>query len=136
MLARVEELEEENAQLIQGQSELSQLMTEFYSSMSAAEEAAGTLSVVEELSRDVDFKLNGLLPDLQNKINSVQSGRADIGEDLRSEQLRVVELEIELEERSKTVAATKEECDQLSAQVSQLVEEKASLEAQARSSAD
>ena len=136
MLARVEELEEENAQLIQGQSELSQLMTEFYSSMSAAEEAAGTLSVVEELSRDVDFKLNGLLPDLQNKINSVQSGRADIGEDLRSEQLRVVELEMELEERSKTVAATKEECDQLSAQVSQLVEEKASLEAQARSSAD
>ena len=136
MLARVEELEEENAQLIQGQSELSQLMTEFYSSMSAAEEAAGTLSVVEELSRDVDFKLNGLLPDLQNKINSVQSGRADIGEDLRSEQLRVVELEIELEERSKTVAATKEECDQLSAQVSQLVEEKASLEAQARFSAD
>ena len=136
MLARVEELEEENAQLIQGQSELSQLMTEFYSSMSAAEEAAGTLSVVEELSRDVDFKLNGLLPDLQNKINSVQSGRADIGEDLRSEQLRVVELEMELEERSKTVAATKEECDQLSAQVSQLVEEKASIEAQARSSAD
>ena len=136
MLARVEELEEENAQLIQGQSELSQLMTEFYSSMSAAEEAAGTLSVVEELSRDVDFKLNGLLPDLQNKINSVQSGRADIGEDLRSEQLRVVELEMELEERSKTVAATKEECDQLSAQVSQLVEEKASLEAQARFSAD
>ena len=115
MLARLDALEEERRQLLQSQSDMSQLLGEFYSSVSAAEDAAGMLSDVELLSSSIEGCLASLLPELQAQSVALQIGKGNLAADLELVQYRVIELEKQLEERTKAVEKVSEECANLSA---------------------
>lgn len=130
LLARFQGLEEERDQLSQAQSETGQLMAEFFASVSAADDAAVALSELEGLSQRVEELLATLVPEIQTKALAAQNQNGGAGEDLRSEQLRVLELEMELEERSKEADNVKNELDILTAKLEQLATEKAGLEEQ------
>ncbi len=115
LLARVDALEEERRQLVQSQSDMSQLLGEFYSSVSAAEDAAGMLSDVEVLSTSIEGCLAFLVPELQKQVDTLQIGKAQLIADVQSEQIRVFELEKQLEERAKAMEKVSEDYASLSA---------------------
>jgi chromosome segregation ATPase len=128
LLTRTTGLEEERDQLIQAQSESGQLMVEFFASVSAAEDAAAALSALEELSQSLEGSLTALVPEIQMKTLAAQSQSVRAGE----EQLRVIQLEMELEERGKEASDAKEELERLNAKLDQLVSEKAEFQAQVK----
>jgi chromosome segregation ATPase len=118
------ERDEERAANTQSQMSLAQLLGEFSSSVSSAEEAAVALTASEELSESIASVLSGLDFALaQAKIHASQATQAH-----GNEQLRVVRLEMDLEEQVKAAADAAEECTRLSSIVKQLEAEKEVLE--------
>jgi chromosome segregation ATPase len=115
VLARADALEEEREQLVQSQPDMSQLLGEFYSSVSAAEDAAGMLCDVEVLSASIEDCLASLVPELQTQVDALQIHKVKLAAELQSEQYRVIELEKQLEEQSKAMEKASEECARLSA---------------------
>ncbi len=119
------ELEEERAANAQSQMSLAQLLGEFSSSVSAAEEAAIALTASQQLSESIASILSGLdIALAQAKNQARQDG---------DEQLRIVGLEMDLEEKSKAAADAAEECERLSSIVKQLEGEKEELESKVSS---
>jgi chromosome segregation ATPase len=108
-------LEEERRQLLQSQSDTSQLLGEFYSSVSAADDAAGMLSDIEVLSSSIESCLGPLVPKLQEQTTALQIGKVKVVADLESLQFRVIELEKQLDERNQAVEKVSEECASLTA---------------------
>lgn len=119
------ELEQERAANAQSQMSLAQLLGEFSSSVSAAEEASIALEASHQLSESIASVLSGL--DLALAQANTQAGQAH-----GDEQLRVVGLEMDLEEQSKVAADAVEECRRLSSIVKHLEGEKEELESKVR----
>ena len=122
-------LEEEQSASAQIQVGWTQLLGEFSSSVLAAEAAAEMLSGMEELAASVEGKVVSLVPCIASILTKPAAtlqddSRADQG----SEQLKIVELEMELEERNKAAEDAQEENARLSAAVEQLHLEKEDLE--------
>ncbi len=114
-LTRVAALEEEREQLVHSQPDMGQLLGEFYSSVSAAEDAAGMLSDIEVLSSSIEGSLEYLVPELQTQVDALQICKVKLAAELQSERVKVIELEKQLEERNKAVEKVSEECASLSA---------------------
>jgi chromosome segregation ATPase len=119
-VATVEALEAEKLELLQAQSAMGQLMNEFFSSVSAAEDAATMLSALDSLAAMIDRNLDSLVPSLSSALTQVDAarvGKAALGADLHT-------LQLELEERKKSAAGALEECARLTAQLKMLGDEK------------
>ena len=116
----VQELETEKFELLQAQSAMAQLMNEFYSSVSASEDAAGMLSTIDALSAMIDRDLESLVPNLSSALTQVDAarvGKAALGADFHT-------LQLELEEQRKAAADALEECARLKVQLKTLGDEK------------
>jgi hypothetical protein len=114
-------LEEERVANAHSQMSLAQLLGEFSSSVSAAEEAAVALTASQHLSESIASVLSGL--DFALAQAKTQTSQAH-----GNEQLKLVGLEMDLEEKSKAAADAVEECARLSSIVKQLEGEKKELE--------
>ena len=142
---RILDLEEEKRQLIsnleeeqefneQTQLNLAQLAGEFSSSVSAAEDAAELLGKSEDIAAAVEAGLATLADGIELSIvrASAAQRKLDVSTVPGPEQLRIVELEMELEEKTKSAEAALEECERLSAEVKQLGHEKDELQSMVR----
>ncbi len=113
-------LETEKFELLQAQSAMGQLMNEFYSSVSASEDAAEMLSTIDALSAMIDRDLEFLKPNLSSALSQVDAarvGKAALGADFHT-------LQLELEEQRKAAADALEECAQLKVRLKTLGDEK------------
>jgi hypothetical protein len=120
-VATVQALETEKFELLQAQSAMGQLMNEFYSSVSASEDAAGILSAIDALSALIDRDLDSLVPSLSYALTQVEAAR--VGKAALSA-ADFQALQLELEERRNAAADALEECARLTAQLKTLGDEK------------
>ena len=99
-------MESECDELVQGQSAMNQLMNEFCESVAASEEAASMLSTTDALSSSIERSVASLVTGISatlTQADSARTGKVGLGTELRNEQIRAVELELELEERTKAL---------------------------------
>ncbi len=116
----MEALEAEKFELLQAQSAMGQLMNEFYCSVSAADDAAGMLAIIDELTARIDGDLESLVPGLSctlTQVDAARVGKVALGADLHT-------LQLELEERKRAAADAFEECTRLEAELKKLGDEK------------
>jgi chromosome segregation ATPase len=125
-------VQEERSANAESQLGMAQLMGEFSSSVSAGEEAAEILNSIEDLTAAAEGRLSDLAPCIGRilvKAAAVQTAQQTSTKSKESEQLRFVELEMELDQRSKAAHNAVEESARLTAVLESLELEKLDLEA-------